>query len=836
VIRVGLALGASWLGGINYSRNLLNAIFALPDRQIEPVLLVGDRVDGDILGGFPPVEVIRSGWFDRLTPRWLGRRVWQQVFASDPFLERFLRSHQIAVLSHAGVLGSHSTIPAVCWIVDFQHRQLPQFFTASERWYRDQNFRLQCDHATRIILSSEDAQNALAAFGPSCVEKSRILRFVAQPGLGGQPTSLKALQDRYGFAGAYFHVPNQFWSHKNHRLILDALAMLKRRGESPLVISTGATEDYRQPRYFGELMAQAEALGVLDSFRVLGVIPSDDLVGLMLNAVALINPSRSEGWSTSVEEAKSLGKRIILSDLAVHREQAPPDGVYIDPDDSVALADSMELILATLDPAAERLRKARAKRELPVRVRDFAETYQDIILEVQRERLRIIKRSARSRPRRLAIRTSLGAPEVLRRTPDSRRKVAVGTGVDDRSSGLRPPVKAVLDPETKLVFITESPTPYSTPILNELASRLRLHVVYLDRGRSAGKGHALWSDFDDPWGQKPEFDHTFLPSLQFRLGMADFHTQMTAGSSFVLRRLKPDVLVVHSWGPPMVEPLLWARSTGRPSVMWVESTRDSGLLRGRLPTRVRRVIVGLADSYVSNGRSATDFALGLGAEQSEISTSCLPSLLAQRLEATPFPEKTAGSPTKFLFVGRLVDLKRPVELAHAFLSAPELTGSTLTMVGDGPLRETLQNMPAAGGRIQLPGRLAGDSLMQAYLDADVLVAPSYREVWGLVVNEALAAGLHVIASDRVGSTHDLLDRDSGVVVGADDDAALGRAMVAATQASQSLSARQLRRNRVSGCTAERFADDLVTAASRALNMHGRNTTTEEESDESVDGE
>jgi hypothetical protein len=390
---------------------------------------------------------------------------------------------------------------------------------------------------------------------------------------------------------------------------------------------------------------------------------------------------------------------------------------------------------------------------------------------------------------------------------------------------LRPPVKAVLDPETKLVFITESPTPYSTPILNELASRLRLHVVYLDRGRSAGKGHALWSDFDDPWGQKPEFDHTFVPSLQFRLGMADFHTQMTAGSSFLLRRLKPDVLVVHSWGPPMVEPLLWARGTGRPSVMWVESTRDSGLLRGRLPTKVRRVIVGLADSYVSNGRSATDFALGLGAEQSDISTSCLPSLLGQRLEATPLPEKAAGSPTKFLFVGRLVDLKRPVELARVFLSTPELNDSTLTMIGDGPLRETLQIMPASGSRIQLPGRLASESLIQAYLDADVLVAPSYREVWGLVVNEALAAGLYVIASDRVGSTHDLLDRDSGVVVGADDDAALGRAMVAATQVSQSLAARQRRRDRVSGCTAEMFADDVVGAVSRALEARGRSAAT-----------
>jgi glycosyltransferase involved in cell wall biosynthesis len=212
------------------------------------------------------------------------------------------------------------------------------------------------------------------------VEKSRILRFVAQPALGREPTSLSALQQRYGFAGPYFHVPNQFWSHKNHGLILDALAALKASGDPPLVISTGATEDYRQPRYFDRLMEQAGALGVLDSFRVLGVIPSNDLLGLMVNAAALINPSRSEGWSTSVEEAKSLGKRIILSDLDVHREQAPPDGMYVDPDDPIGLADLMRLVLTTHDSDIERERSTRARHELPGRVRAFAQTYQDIVL------------------------------------------------------------------------------------------------------------------------------------------------------------------------------------------------------------------------------------------------------------------------------------------------------------------------------------------------------------------------------------------------------------------------------------------------------------------------
>lgn len=381
MIRVGLALETSGLGAVTYYRNLLNAIWQLPDRQVQPVLLVGERADDRILDGLPPLEVIRSSCFDRMTPRWMVRKVWQQAFGSDPFLERFLRARQINVLSHSDFLGKHATLPTICWIPDLQHRQLPQFFTTAERWYRNRDFKLQCHHATRIITSSLDTQRALATFERSCVSKSRVLHFVAQPGIIAETPDLPTLRERYAFTGPYFHVPNQFWAHKNHRLILDALAIIKDRGEPVLVLTTGATEDYRQPRYFGQLMAHADAMGVRDSFRTLGVIPYNDLVGLMLHAVALINPSRAEGWSTSVEEAKSLGKRIILSNLSVHQEQAPADGIYVDPDDAAALADAMRLVITTYDPEVERSRSERAQRELPARVRAFAETYQDIVLE-----------------------------------------------------------------------------------------------------------------------------------------------------------------------------------------------------------------------------------------------------------------------------------------------------------------------------------------------------------------------------------------------------------------------------------------------------------------------
>ena len=98
----------------------------------------------------------------------------------------------------------------------------------------------------------------------------------------------------------------------------------------------------------------------------------------MQASVAVLNPSRFEGWSVSVEEAKSLGKLVLLSDIDVHREQAPPDGVYFGVDDAAGLARSIAGVWAAHDPAEDRRRMERAAAELPARRRAFARRYEEI--------------------------------------------------------------------------------------------------------------------------------------------------------------------------------------------------------------------------------------------------------------------------------------------------------------------------------------------------------------------------------------------------------------------------------------------------------------------------
>ena len=107
------------------------------------------------------------------------------------------------------------------------------------------------------------------------------------------------------------------------------------------VVASGSMQDARDPAFPASIVQAAREQGLEDQFHFLGLVPRSDIPLLMQAAVAVVNPSLFEGWSTVVEEAKSLGVALVLSDLGVHREQAPARARFFDPRDATALADAL---------------------------------------------------------------------------------------------------------------------------------------------------------------------------------------------------------------------------------------------------------------------------------------------------------------------------------------------------------------------------------------------------------------------------------------------------------------------------------------------------------------
>lgn len=367
-----------WLGGRNYFASLFSAIreVAPPDWQI--VLVLGNKTVSTLPDEFPRLEVLRTPLMDRLAPAWFARQVTLRGFENDYLLAHYLSRHRIDLLSHSAYLGKRASIRTLPWLYDFQFMHLPEYWTPKQIAWSTKRYNNACKHGHGIIVSSEDARRDLHTFAPWYRKPVYVLPFVSNPVDFSRLPSSEDIRSRYQLPERYFHLPNQFWSNKNHRLAIDALVLLKQRGIDATIACSGKPFDARIPHHFDELMAYCKAQGVQDRFRVLGVVPHADLQGLMAHSAAVINPSHFEGWSTSVEEAKTLHKRLLLSDLAVHREQAPEQGRFFATDDAAALADHMAQTLkepvAPLDPAA-------ITASYQERLRAFGQLYVDSITQ-----------------------------------------------------------------------------------------------------------------------------------------------------------------------------------------------------------------------------------------------------------------------------------------------------------------------------------------------------------------------------------------------------------------------------------------------------------------------
>ena len=365
--------GRSWIGGYNYLLNLTQVLAKHRAEQVTPVLFFGTDIEDDETQPFSSlkgVEIVFTSLMNR-TRKWRALTA-GVLLGCDPATQRLFREQRIdVVFESATFFGWRINLPTIAWIPDFQHRLLPHLFTRSGYWRRELGFRAQTASGRTIMLSSEDSRRACERFFPSTVGRTHVVRFAVPPQTLIAAHEARAVADSYGLPLHFFYMPNQFWKHKNHLLVLDALALLRERSQSVVLAASGHQFDPRNPRHFLYVQAKIEQMGLREQFRLLGLIPYPHLVALMRASVALLNPSQVEGWSTTVEEARSLGVPLVLSDLDVHREQAGNDAIYFDRTSAAALADALQRV-QPLDATEREQREQRAARDSMHRVERFA--------------------------------------------------------------------------------------------------------------------------------------------------------------------------------------------------------------------------------------------------------------------------------------------------------------------------------------------------------------------------------------------------------------------------------------------------------------------------------
>ena len=348
-IAFSLIESGKWTGGYNYLLNLFRAIRSYEADDISPVLFCGEDAAEQDLRPFYKMsgqEVVRSPVFNANTKA--AHILRACLFGVESHALQLFRRHAIdAVFENAMFYGRRFPIPAIAWLPDFQHRHLRDQFSVGAYWRREFGFRAQVASGRVLMLSSEDARRDCERFYPAAKGRTTVVRFAAlMPGDMIEATPATIAME-YGLPIGFFYLPNQFWKHKNHLVVIEALGLLKRQGVDVVVAVTGNPLDPRHPDYIRRLKERIESLGLQDCFRILGVVPRRHVIALMQTCVALINPSLFEGWSSTVEEARQLGVPMLLSDLAVHREQMEQGATYFRPDDPEGLAAAMSGIVST---------------------------------------------------------------------------------------------------------------------------------------------------------------------------------------------------------------------------------------------------------------------------------------------------------------------------------------------------------------------------------------------------------------------------------------------------------------------------------------------------------
>ncbi len=379
-VAFSLFIDRSWTGGFNYLRNLFSALQEAPQVGVEPVLFVAPGTPAEAWAGLHPFlaqpPVVVPGWTGGRAARWGGALLRGHDAVS---LQAFRAQRIDAVFFNDVWYGFRLPLPTIGWIADFQHKHLGQMFTRRQRWLRDLKFSAYCRSATRLLVSSEDARRDAQTFYPAARDRIDAVPFAVQLPQDLLQGDAGAVAARHGLPPRYLYFPAQLWRHKNHLCVVQALALLKRRGIEPVIAATGNAADARHPGYPGDVLRAVEAAGLQAQLRFLGHVPYADIMPLMRAASAVLNPSLFEGWSTTVEEAKALGVPLLLSSLRVHREQAPPGTRFFDPTSPAALADALAEVWREAEPGPRPAREALAMEAYRQRRLDFARQFADVV-------------------------------------------------------------------------------------------------------------------------------------------------------------------------------------------------------------------------------------------------------------------------------------------------------------------------------------------------------------------------------------------------------------------------------------------------------------------------
>lgn len=307
----------------------------------------------------------------------------------------------------------------------------------------------------------------------------------------------------------------------------------------------------------------------------------------------------------------------------------------------------------------------------------------------------------------------------------------------------------------RVAMVTNIPAPYRLPVYEQLAANGALDLcVFFFSGREPDRDWSL------PAGR---FQQVFLQEnfLRFR----DRFIHFNPGLWRQLKRFRPDVIITTGFNPSHLIAFAYARVNRVRHVAMTDGTQTSEKKLSWLHRMVRRIVYRRSTAFIGASNGTHDLYRSYGIAHERIFKSNLCADNAAFASAPSVPKRY-----DFIFCGRFAAVKNPFFAIDVACAVSQRLGRRVSMlfVGSG---ELLADMEAAvQARAEwLVATFAGFAtqaeLPALYGAARLFLFPTQWDPWGVVVNEACAAGLPVLISPVAGSADELVvDGDNGCVL------------------------------------------------------------------------
>ena len=541
-------------------------------------------------------------------------------------------------------------------------------------------------------------------------------------------------------------------------------AAIQALGQVPADVCLSVAGPIEDAAYWQQCRAVAAELDDPGRVRYAGEVAGQDVVGFLEKFDLMILPTLGENFGHVVLEALAAGTPVIVGRGTPWGQiETAGAGWLCDPADPGSIAALIERFRALPPDGRARMRTA---------ARDLA-------------------------------RAMVRDPRPVEDNRRAFRQLAA-------QAGARAQTRARAGNAPRLGIVDFNPIQYHVPLYQELAERdrVRLSVLYLsDRGL------------------RPAFDPGFGVSLAWDIDLlSGYRNEFLPDPGRRAERLRQlarwvraqDVVVIHGHSDPwMLIAVAACRAAGVPYLLRGDSGPDgrSRGWRGLVRWSVARAVVAGSAGGLAVGELNRQFYRRYRARRITFAPYSVDNERFAKPPAVGRVELLSRwnlAPTRpvIMFCGKLQPHKQPLDLAAAVQRLAEPV--TVLFVGDGELAGQVTAMLAPGQGC-VTGFINQAELPAFYHAADILVMPSEFEPWGLVVNEAMAAGVLPVVSDRVGCAPDLV-RDLGEVYPSGDVGALAAALSRAVGrcADPGLPARL--RDRVSRYGISETADGFERAA------------------------